>query len=537
MTLKAKRFIIASVLSAMLAGGSGAAASSWSGGLRTAEGRLMTELTTAAGTGRLGSANGTGLEASFRVPAGLAVLPDGTAAVSDSRNGVIRKLTGGRVDVLAGVFYRKDDKGYPVGGLLDGTANASLFQEPLGLSAGPDGSLYVADAGNHAIRRIDAKGNVTAVAGSGRLGAKDGKGAAAEFYRPGDVAAAPDGTLYVADTLGHTIRRISPQGEVTTLTAPSRRVVEATPGQVAAAGDFADGPLAQAKFNEPTGIALDAKGNLYVSDSGNQRIRYIDLAKGTVTTVAGGGTAAELKDMYVPGGFSNGAALQARLNYPMGIAVTEEGGLLIADSQNHAVRYLFDGQLTTLAGAGEQKTGLLDGMEGKAGLNRPADVAVLGDGSVLVADSFNNRLRRLTGYRLPEDLPAGDALKVVLDAGVMKFDAQPEITEGRLMVPVRAVTEALGYEVAFDEGGRSVSLSKEGRSVKLFVGRTGIHLYEDGSLKSEKETDAAPYIKEDLTFVPIRFFAEEIGMDVQWDKRTRTAILRTPTRDEYIAVP
>ncbi|WP_426452370.1 stalk domain-containing protein [Paenibacillus sp. S-38] len=537
MTFKAKQFIIASVLSAMLAGGSGAAASSWSGGLRTAEGRLMTELTTAAGTGRLGSASGTGLEASFRLPAGLAVLPDGTAAVSDSRNGVIRKLAGGSVVGLAGAFYRKDDKGYPVGGLLDGAANASLFQEPLGLSAGPDGSLYVADAGNHAIRRIDAKGNVTTVAGSGMLGAKDGKGASAEFYRPGDVAAAPDGTLYVADTLGHTIRRISPEGEVTTLTARSSRVVEATPGQASAAGDFADGPLAQAKFNEPSGIALDAKGNLYVSDSGNQRIRYIDLAQGTVTTVAGGGTATRLQDLYVPGGFADGPALQARLNYPMGIAVTEEGGLLIADSQNHAVRYLIGGQLSTLAGAEGQKTGLLDGMEGEAGLNRPVDVAVLGDGSVLVADSFNNRLRRLTGYRLPDDLPAGDALKVVLDAGVMKFDSQPEITDGRLMVPVRAITEALGYQVAFDDAARSVALSKEGRTVELYVGRTGIRLYSDGSLKAEKDTDAAPYIKDDLTFVPIRFFAEEIGMDVQWDEGTRTAILRTPTRDVGFRAP
>ncbi|MCZ8518011.1 MULTISPECIES: stalk domain-containing protein [Paenibacillus] len=530
MRFKAKQWMAVCLLSALVGGstGSAEAASSWSGGLRGEGGRLLTDVATAAGTGRLGSAGGRPTAASFRVPAGLAVLPDGTAAVSDSRNHVIRRWTPDGVADLAGVLYRMDDKGYPAGGLLDGERDASLFEEPLGLSAGGDGSLYVADAGNHAIRRIDPKGRVTTVAGSGRIGAKDGRGAAAEFYRPGDVAAAADGTLYVADTLGHTIRRISPEGEVTTLTARSGRVVEATPGQAAAAGDYADGPLTEAKFNEPSGIALDARGNLYVSDSGNQRIRYIDLAQGTVTTVAGGGTAALLRDPYVPGGFADGPALQARLNYPMGIAVTSEGGLLIADSQNHAVRYLLDGQLSTLAGAAGQKSGGVDGIEGYASFSRPSDVAVLGDGRVLVADSFNNKLRLLSGYRLPAGMSEGDEPKVALDGGWMRFDAPPEITDGRLMVPVRAVTEALGYEVAFEAVARTVKLTRDGESVELDVGRTGIRRYAGAALLKEKPTDAAPYIKNDLTYVPVRFFAEEIGLDVQWDAASRTAILRRP---------
>ncbi|WP_159881314.1 stalk domain-containing protein [Paenibacillus puerhi] len=529
---RALKIIALSLLASSLAGGAGVSAAALSSdALRGSDNRLLMQVTTEAGSGELGNAGGKALLASFRLPEGLAVKPDGTIIVSDTRNHELRKLAEGEVSREAGLFYQKDAKGLPVGGLLDGKGNASLFFQPAGIAADAQGNVYVADKDNHAIRKVDADGRVTTLAGDGIFGSADGQGSKARFHSPQDVAVASDGTVYVADTLNHLIRSIAPDGEVKTLNAASDRYVEVTKGQASEAGDFLDGALASARFNEPSGLALDAKGNLYVSDSGNQRIRYIDLAKGTVSTAAGSGKAERLKDLYVPGGYADGTADAAAFNFPRGLAVTDEGGVIIADSQNHSIRYLLDGEVTTLAGAPSQATGTRDGIEAYAEFHRPSDVALLADGSILVADAYNNRIRKLQPYRLPASITAdGDrTVKVALDQREIVFDAAPEIDNGRTMVPVRAITEALGYEVTFDEETRAVRLAKDGVAIELYVGRTGVKREEDGKEGVLKDTDTAPYIKQDLTYVPVRFFAEEIGLDVQWDNATRTAILRNKT--------
>ncbi|KEQ26267.1 stalk domain-containing protein [Paenibacillus tyrfis] len=525
-----KRIAVSLLMSAMI-GASSAQAAAWSkDALRGENGQPLTEMTTLAGNGGLGSADGAGASASFRMPGGLTVLKDGTVLVSDSRNQLIRKLSQGIVSTFAGAAYKQDGKGFPVGDLLDGKSDASLFNEPQGLATDANDNVYVADSGNHAIRKIDTAGQVSTVAGSGLLGRKDGKGKDALFYRPTDVVVAADGTLYVADSLNHAIRSISPSGEVKTLNALSSRVVELFPGQVSPAGDFADGDLKSAKFNEPTALVLDAKGNLIVSDSGNQRIRYIDLQTGKVTTLAGGGQAAANKELHVSGGFADGSASDARFNFPMGLALTEEGGLVIADSQNHAIRYLLDGQVSTIAGASDRTTGNVDGIEGSAALHRPMDIGVRADGSILVADTYNNKLREVSLYRLPDGLPKDGAVKVVVDRKQIAFEAQPEIVNGRTMVPIRAITQALDYKVTFDNAARAVQLVKDGETIELYIGKTGIKRSVPGQEATVKPTDVEPYISQNLTFVPVRFFAEEIGMDVQWDEATRTAIVRSKTK-------
>ncbi len=527
---KATKRIAVSLLMFAVIGASGAQAAAWSqDALRGESGQLLTETETLAGNGGLGSADGAGASASFRMPGGLAVLKDGTVLVSDSRNQRIRKLSQGTVDTFAGAAYKQDDKGFPVGALLDGQSDSSLFSEPQGLAADASGNVYVADSGNHAIRKIDAAGQVSTVAGNGLLGRKDGKGNDALFYRPTDVAVAADGTLYVADSLNHAIRSISPAGEVKTLNALSTRVAELFPGQVSPAGDFADGDLKSAKFNEPTALALDAKGNLFVSDSGNQRIRYIDLQQGKVTTLAGGGQATN-KELHVPGGFADGAVSEARFNFPAGLALTDEGGLVIADSHNHAIRYLLDGQVRTIAGASDQRTGKADGIEGSAAFHRPMDVAVRADGSVLVADTYNNKLREVRLYRLPDKLSEDGGVKVVMNRQQLAFEAAPEIVNGRTMVPIRAIAEALDYNVTFDEAARSVQLAKGEETIELYIGKTGLKHTVPGREAKIKPMDVEPYILQNLTFVPVRFFAEETGMDVQWDEATRTAILRSKTK-------
>lgn len=503
--------------------------------MRNEDGGWMLRVETAAGEGSFVHREGAGIIASFRQPAGLAVEKDGTVLVADSRNHLIRTLEpNGRVGTKAGVLYDKDDKGVPLGGLLDGEADRSLFHDPQGMAVGSDGSVYVADAGNHAIRRIDPSGYVSTVAGSGVLGFRDGAGKEASFYAPSDVAVASDGTLYVADTLNHAIRAIDPDGRVTTLNAKSGRVVEATPGQAVFAGDYRDGDLAEALFNEPTSLVLDDKGNLYVSDSGNQLIRYIDLRQRTVTTVAGsaagyGGTGIyEDNALYAAGDYADGPALKAKFRFPRGLAWTAEGGLLIADSENHAIRYLFDGEVTTLAGSRDRESGETDGTETGARFTRPTDIAVKPDGTVLIADRFNNKIRELAPYRLPAGPAADDRIKVALDTRMIEFEAEPEIAGTRAMAPVRALGEALGYDVDYDEADGAVSLSRDGETVRLQVGQNGIRRLVEGQPDAVIETDTAPFIKQGLTFVPIRFFGEAARLDVQWDEATRTAILRHP---------
>ncbi|TBL81340.1 stalk domain-containing protein [Paenibacillus thalictri] len=529
---KVGKLLAASVLSAALLGGNGAWAASLSkDGVAGSDDQILTNVSTYAGTGDFGSYNAERLGSSFRGVFGLLAAKDGSMIATDQKNHLLRQVAGAKVNTFAGIILQKDVKGFPVGARIDGKADSSLFQEPAGIAADAQGNIYVADSANNAIRKIDTQGQVTTLAGNGVLGSMDGVGEKAGFYNPEDVAVAADGTIYVADSLNHLIRSISPAGAVTTLTGASTRAVEVAPGQYTMAGDYKDGDIKTALFNEPTGLALDAKGNLYVSDSGNQRIRYIDFAAGKVTTVAGAAVSGDnslygKNALYAPGDFADGDALKSLFNYPMGIAVTDEGGLVIADSLNHSVRYLLGGKVTTLAGDAAQKSGELDGADRSAEFNRPTDVAVATDGSIFVADSFNNKIRKIDLYHLPANLPQNDNVKVVNGSILIQFDVQPEIANGRTMVPVRAITEALGYTVSFRDSDRSVQLTKGNVTIELYIDKTGIKRVEKGKPEVAKETDVAPYIKEDSTFVPIRFFAEEIGLNVQWNNATRTAIIR-----------
>jgi sugar lactone lactonase YvrE len=495
------------------------------------EGQLLGQVTSTAGKGDSGEENGKAAEATFRTPWSLLPLADGSVLIADTRSNLIRKLDKGEVTTYAGITIRKDAYGYPIGGLLDGKLGTSVFQQPKGLAADATGNIYIADAENHAIRKIDSAGNVTTLAGNGILGSKDGKGKEASFRSPQDIAVTKDGTVYVADTLNNAIRKVTPDGTVTTLNALSKRVVEVVPGQIVPAGDYADGALTSAKFNEPTGLAVDAKGNLYVSDSGNQLIRYIDLTASTVTTVAGSKTVQYAKgELYVTGDFIDGAADQAKFNFPRGIAVTANGGLLIADSLNHSVRYLKDGVVRTIAGDINGYEGKQDGTERFAKLHHPSDVAVLTDGTLLVADAYNNRVRKIDFYELPADIKADGQLKVVYGNQKLEFEAQPELTNGRTMVPVRVISERLGFGVAYSEdaatGEQTIDLSKAGTTVRLTIGKEELQLIAGGKAPVMKPMDVAPYIKEGNTFVPVRFFADELGLDVQWEAPTQTAILR-----------
>ncbi len=521
--------IIVSMLSLSLCFPSVLLAASPSEGVRGNSGDLLSQVDIVAGTSEFGGEDGAASAASFRNPASVAVSPDGTIYIADTDNQLIRELEDGTVDTLAGNTLLVDEKGFPVGALVDGIGSDSSFSTPTGLDVDGQGNIYVADTDNHAIRKITPSGTVTTLAGNGLLGEEDGEGESATFYSPTDVAVTAEGVVYVADTLNHTIRRIAPDGGVTTLNAQAERAIEWAEGYVESAGNYKDGKLTEAQFNEPSGLALDEKGNLYVSDTGNHLIRYIDLQAQTVTTVAGMVKDSMYEDgePYAAGGYVNGDAQQAQFNSPQGIAVTSDGGLVIADTLNHAVRYLNEGQVMTLAGAAEEQYGDQVGLNGMNRLHAPSDVAVRQDGGILIADSYNNRIKLWTVYTHPAGVQADGSIHVVVNGQLVSFDAQPEIANARTMVPVRFIAEALGYDVAFDNA--TVKISENEHSVAMQLDETILTIEASGEEPVSRFMDTAPYVKEGRAYVPLRFFSEQFGKDVQWDASTRTVILRDQT--------
>ena len=499
-------------------------------GVRGSQNEVLSRVSTFAGSGQFAQEDGSILSASFRTPYSIAVTADGSILVSDSKNQRIRQIVNNDVSTYAGITFEKDELGIPQGGWSDGGTGIAVFSEPSGMAVDAKGNVYIADAGNSVIRKIASNGQVTTIAGDGFVGNQDGIGVNSRFYYPQDVVVAEDGTLYVADTLNHLIRKISVDGVVSTLNSPSTRSVEVIAGSIEPAGDYLDGKIEDAKFNEPSGLAVDRHGNLYVSDTGNQLIRYIDFSANQVTTVAGNlqqfSSDESTLGLIADSGYKDGIALEASFNAPKGLATTGEGGLIIADSLNHRIRYLLDGQVMTLAGDTIGNHGHADGINGNNQLHNPTDVAVLQDGSILIADSYNHLIRKLSLYELPEALPLDDQLKVVLDSKIIIFDEQPKIVAGYTLVPIKQIAEQMGYELEFNNIKKSVLVTKNDITIELEVGQSHMILPKPGMDRVTKTIDALPTIYGSRMYVPIRVLNEALGLDVQWNSNNRTVILR-----------
>jgi DNA-binding beta-propeller fold protein YncE len=197
--IRIKSVVITSLLTAALAGGTSVGASSIAkDGIFSSSDRLqlLSSSQNVAGTGDSGDTNGAANAALFRSPQSIVVAADGSIIVSDSDSQLIRKIADGKVTTIAGASVEKNVKGFPIGGLLDGAAGSSFFNHPHGIALGSNGSIYVADSDNHAIRVIDKSGNVTILAGNGVQGNVNAVGKAAKFNRPTDLAVAKDGTVY-----------------------------------------------------------------------------------------------------------------------------------------------------------------------------------------------------------------------------------------------------------------------------------------------------------------------------------------------------
>lgn len=216
---------------------------------------------------------------------------------------------------------------------------------------------------------IGWKAHVTTLAGDGSPAFRDG--AQAAFSDPFGIAVAADGTVYIADAgENNRIRKIAPDGTVMTLAGGSE--------------GFADGTAAAASFNTPSGLAVSKDGSLFVADTGNNRIRKI-TPEGQVSTIAGDGTA----------GYADGPAAQAKFNGPIGVAVDQRGNIFVADTYNDRIRMITtDGQVSTVAGHGTP--GFADGDRRVALFDSPCGIITAADGSLIVADTGNDRLRKIT---------------------------------------------------------------------------------------------------------------------------------------------
>ena len=259
-------------------------------------------------------------------------------------------------------------------------ATSASLNGPAGLAVGADGAVLVADTIDQRIRRIDSTGQkILTIAGNGDRGfGGDGRvPSVATFQDPTALAVGKDGSLFLADTANNRIRVIRPSGTVATV---------AGTGESDPAGD--DGAQATATtVNGPAGLAVDPAGQLFYSDTGNNRVRVI-RADGTVATVAGTGVAGATGD--------GGPARAAQLKAPAGLAVAADGALLIADSGNNRIRRVApDGTITTVAGTGGGGSGGDGGPATAAQLNLPVDVAAMPQGGFFVAEQGGNRVRRV----------------------------------------------------------------------------------------------------------------------------------------------
>lgn len=336
---------------------------------------------------------------------------------------------------------------------------AKGFKKPQGITVDPQGNLYVADSEANSIYKVASNGTTTIYAGEGTPGFRDGTKNSARFHGPSDVAWGKDGALYVADTLNHRIRKIDASGQVSTVAGGGDQVDE----DGFPIGSDQDGRGTAARLNEPTSLSFSPTGELYFTDTGNQRIRFI-TREGEVKTLAGSGTEM-VENRYRKGGYQDGKAAAAKFHSPLGIEVGADGTVYVADTYNHMIRAISPvGQVSTLAG--RDSNGMVNGWGMNARFDGPVGVELLPDHSLLIADHWNRSLRHINLIRLP-DRTALDDIRLVVDSSPLLLKHKPLLVDGMAWVPLREMVERWQGTVSYHPVTRKIAVVRDGKPIPL----------------------------------------------------------------------
>ena len=356
---------------------------------------------------------------------GVALDGSGNLYIADTGNHRIRKVdTSGNISTTAGAGASGDG----------GAATSATLSLPEGVALDGSGNLYIADEGNHRVRKVDTSGNISTVAGTGISGFSSDGGAAtsARLSFPRGVALDGSGNLYIADSGNNRIRKVdATTGNISTVAGTGT------------AGSGGDGGMAtSATLNQPYGVALDGVGNLYIAEYFGNRIRRVDATTGNISTVAGTGA---------PGfGGDSGAATSATLRIPQGIALDSSGNLYIADTFNHRIRKVdaATGVISTVAGTGTVGFGGDGGAATSARLSFPRGVALDGSGNLYIADGANHRIRKVD---------TSGTISTVAGGGTGSFsgDGGPA-TSAALSAPIGVTLDGAGNLYISDSGNHRI---------------------------------------------------------------------------------